>query len=328
MSTNLNKLLRTTLTVSLIAAVLWQVGDFRQILDVLGRVDPLLTLVTLLVITLDRALMTYKWVYLLHSHGQTLPILNGMKIYCASAMWGIALPSTVGADAIRAYLTARSGLDSKTVITSIIVERMVGFIASLLLALISIAILNSQISLDERIGGLLWLAALLLAACIFLFATSFSNRLFRLIHEKWLARFREKSIFAKLERLHQSYLNYALRKKELGTFFGLSFIEQFFSFIIAWLIAQSLDVDVGLLFMAGVIPVTLLLSRLPISIDGIGVFEAIFVLAMSAAGVSPAEAVTIAFGARILQIVAWMPWWFAHMLENRQFSLKLPEAGN
>lgn len=326
MPKNMNKLLRVIITVTLISVVLWQVGDIRQISNVLGRIDPFLTLVTLIVITLDRATMTYKWGYLLHGHGQILPFFKGMKIYCASAIWGIALPSTVGADAIRAYLTTNLGLDSKTVITSIIVERMIGFIASLLLALVSIGILSTQINLDARFSNLFMLAALLLIFSIIVFATSFSNRLFSLIHEKWLGRFKNRSILGKLERLHQSYLNYALKKKELGMFFGLTFMEQFFSFIIAWLIAQSLDVDVGLLFMAGVIPVTLLLSRLPISIDGIGVFDAIFVLAMSAAGVSPAEAITIAFGARILQILAWIPWWLAHMLENRQFSLKVPES--
>ena len=324
----MKKPLRIAITIALISAVFWYIGDIRQIFDVLKRADPLLTLAALIAITLDRALMAYKWIYLLHSHNQPLAFLNGMKIYCAAAMWGIALPSTIGADAIRTYLTVRTGLDSKTVITSIIVERMIGFIASLILALISIGILNSQINLDDKFNSLLWLAALLLIASIGIFAMSFSRHLYRLMHDKWLKRFSNISVFGKLERLHQSYLNYALKKKELGIFFGMSFAEQFFSFIISWLIAQSLGVDVGLLFLAGVIPVTLLLARLPISVDGIGVVEAIFVLAMSAVGIAPAEAVSIAFGARILQIIAWLPWWFAHMIENRQFSIKVPEAGN
>jgi len=325
---NWNKLLRVAITLTLISVVFWQIGDVNQIFDVLGRIDPAITLVTLIVITLDRALMAYKWVYLLQGHGQMLPFFKGLKIYCASAIWGIALPSTVGADAIRAYLTTSFGLDSKTVITSIIVERMVGFIASLLLALISVGILSTQMNLGDKFDYLFMLAALFLFFSILAFATSFSNRLFVLTHEKILGRFRHKPIFGKLERLHQSYLNYALKKTELGAFFALTFMEQFFSFIVAWLIARSLHIDVGLMFMAGVIPATLLLSRLPISIDGIGVFDAIFVLAMAAAGVSPAEAVTIAFSARILQIIAWVPWWIAHMLENQQFKLKMPERGN
>lgn len=320
-----SKWLRATVMLSLLAVIFWQIGDIGEIGEVLRRADLFLMLVTLVVIMLDRALMTYKWSYLLKKHGQTLPFLRGLRIYCASGIWGIALPSTVGADAIRAYLTARIGLDSKTVISSIVIERMIGFIASLLLALLSIGILNWKVELDERFIAVWWIAGLLLLVSMLLFAISFSERLFTLIYEKWLRAFSKRKILGKLKRLHETYLNYNLQKVVLVVFFVLTFLEQFFSFIIAWMIALTLEIDVGLIFMAGVIPLALLLSRLPISIDGIGVFEAVFILAMSLAGVSPAEAVTIAFSARFLQILAWAPWWLAHMLENNQFVLKMPK---
>jgi glycosyltransferase 2 family protein len=58
----------------------------------------------------------------------------------------------------------------------------------------------------------------------------------------------------------------------------LTFGQQLLGVIVTWLTARGLGVDVGLLFMAGILPLTLLISRLPVSINGLGVFEGVFIL--------------------------------------------------
>ena len=318
--------LKFVISVGLIGAIIWQIGGVNEIGAVINRIDLLITMIVLLVITLDRALMTFKWVYLLRSHGEHLAFLRGMKIYCASAMWGFVLPSTLGSDAIRVLFTTRIGLDSKTIVASIIVERMVGFIAALILGLIALGLISWMVDLDERFIVVWWCGALLLVITILAFAISFSNRLYKLIYEGWFKRFSEKNIVRRLRRLHETYMAYRVKKEVLVTFFGLTFFEQLFSFVIGWLVAIALDVNVSLVFLAGAIQLAFLISRLPISIDGIGVFEAVFIFLMTLVGVTPAEAISIAFTARILQLVAWLPWWLAYMLDTNQFGLKAPKG--
>jgi uncharacterized membrane protein YbhN (UPF0104 family) len=63
------------------------------------------------------------------------------------------------------------------------------------------------------------------------------------------------------------------------------------------------------------VPLALLSSRLPLSFDGIGVYEGIFVSVMSLAGVEPAAALAIALAGRAFQTLAWLPWWGAHVLQ-------------
>jgi uncharacterized membrane protein YbhN (UPF0104 family) len=79
-----------------------------------------------------------------------------------------------------------------------------------------------------------------------------------------------------------------------------------------------MGVDVGVLFMLGVVPLTVLISRLPISIGGLGVYEGIFALLMFLGGVSASQAVAIAFAGRILETVAYLPWWIVHMAGSRK----------
>ena len=74
----------------------------------ISKMKPLYILSVLAVGTLDRMLVTFKWVRLLRSRGLELPLLRGMKTYCASQVWGLFLPAPVGADAIRAFSVSRT----------------------------------------------------------------------------------------------------------------------------------------------------------------------------------------------------------------------------
>ena len=82
--------------------------------------------------------MTFKWTLLLRAQGYRLPLFQGVMIYCTSMVWGLALPTTVGADAIRAVMVTKRGFNGTDVVTSIVIERMVGFVLALALGLVSL----------------------------------------------------------------------------------------------------------------------------------------------------------------------------------------------
>ena len=69
-------------------------------------------------------------------------------------------------------------------------------------------------------------------------------------------------------------------------------------------------------------PLAILISRLPISIDGIGVYEGIFIGIMTLGGVRPEDSLAISIAARALQILVWLPWWL--MLVARTGTLRPP----
>ena len=73
-----------------------------------------------------------------------------MKIYCASTIWGMFLPATVAADAIRAVSMTHAGVDSHEVIASIIIERTIGFLAVLLLGNASLLLFSMSGSFENH----------------------------------------------------------------------------------------------------------------------------------------------------------------------------------
>jgi uncharacterized protein (TIRG00374 family) len=229
-------------------------------------------------------------------------------------VWGKFLPATIGADAVRAFSTSRTGLAVNEVVASIVVERMIGFISRLLLGLLSFSLLLRLGFLDARLNLVWWLWSLSTFATMLVFATSLSQTAFDFIHGRLLRGLTGTRIMQRLRKLHLTYLAYRDKKGCLALFFGLTFVEQIIPILQAWVVALALGVEVSLLYIAVAVPPALLLSHIPISIDGLGVFEGAFMLLISLGGVTAAEAIAIALTGRILELVSWLPWWMAHVI--------------
>jgi uncharacterized protein (TIRG00374 family) len=311
--------LKLAVTIVIVGVIVWQLGDLDKVGSVLRQIDPAYIVLIFALNTLDRALMSYKWRLLLRSRGQQLPFFHGLRIYCASMVWGMFLPTTFGADAIRALSTSRTGLDTDEVVASIFIERMVGFITALVLGLLSLFLLFVTGSLDERFGSLWWIGSLVLLGALLAAATSFSEKSFDFLHGRLLRRFSTARIIQRLRQAHLSYLAYRREKRSLITFFGLTIVQQLMPILLIWLTARALSVEVSLLYITGVVPLVFLISRIPVSINNLGVFEGIFIVVMSLVGVTAAESIAIALAGRVLEMASWFPWWLAHVIGHRKF---------
>ena len=128
----------------------------------------------------------------------------------------------------------------------------------------------------------------------------------------------------KLRQFHATYQAYRDNKRSLATFFGLTLSEQLGPIGHSWLVARSLGIDVGLPYIAGAVPLALLISRIPISIGGFGVYDGVFILLMSLAGVSATEAISISLVGRLMETGAWLPWWLADVGGSGSLRLARP----
>lgn len=234
------------------------------------------------------------------------------------------MPTTVASDAIRIYAISKKGHDTKEITVSVIIERMAGFISVLVLGIIGFIIISKYVELNSQFKYALWFGCLFLFMGIIFFILSFNQSFFEFLHHKLFRRFKDARVFKQFKQFHFSYKAYRNEKKEIIFFFILTFFEQFFPIITAWLVAKSLNIEIGLVFITGVLPLALLISRLPVSINGIGVFEGSFIFLMSIAGVPPVQSVAISFSARILEMIAWLPWWIVEVISKEK--IKPPEV--
>ncbi len=324
MTRHVRLILKIAVSATLVAVLLFGLGAASGVGAVLAAASPVYVVLALAVFALDRVLMTYKWLLLLASRGLKLPLWRGVQIYCAAMMWGLFLPATVGADAIRGYMAAREGVDGYEVFASITVERLVGFLASLLFGLAGFLVLSTIGVADERLDAVWWIGALVTFGAALALAASFNERLFTCALALLPRRLSESRIMQRLRHFHGVYRGYGRSRATLGAFFALTLVEQCLVVLATWVTALALGIDVSLLLMAGAVPLSMLVSRLPVSIDGIGVYEGVMVATMALAGVAAAEAVALALAYRGLQVLLWLPWWLAYTL--RTGSVRPPRA--
>lgn len=308
--------IRILVTVALLVLIVRATGDVGSLARQIATISPLAIVLAIVLNTLNRALMAYKWIRLLASRGQILSLIRAIKIYCSSTIWGMLLPATVGADAVRAACTVREGVPTNEVIASIGIERILGALATPLLAVGALALLLASGDFDPRLNPVWWASVISIVVGILLLVLTFDARFHDLLHRRLMGRFQRFKVFQLLEKSHDSFRAYRSTRGELGIFFVLSLLENSFPIFVTWIIAYGLGTPVALIHLAAAVPLAYLVARIPFSIGGIGVYEGMFVLILSTAGISLEQSIAMTLTARVLQIVSWLPWWFAYMWEG------------
>ena len=94
-------LVRLTVTIGLLAALVFIIADPREVGTLIANIALLPLIGAILLSLADRFLMTYKWWLLLRSRELVVSLWIAFRAYLASSLYGLVLPVTVGADAVR-----------------------------------------------------------------------------------------------------------------------------------------------------------------------------------------------------------------------------------
>jgi hypothetical protein len=307
---NIKRIAQVLISVFLLAVIVSWI-DLQQLSSILARVNPWYIVLALFIATINRILMSLKWNVLLNAKQIRLSWYEVTKIYYTATFLGIVLPSTVGSDVIKAYRVSRSGFRLADVVTSIVVERLLGLIALLLFGSVGVLIFVTRYSgTDTQSIRLIYVAVtlMLIVGGVFLISlsTTFGSVLYRV-----LGRYQGAGLLARgtrqLEKLYESYQHYSRNRGALVLFFALTCVENVLPIIRAYVVAIALNHHVPLDYLFVVVPIALMLIRLPISFDGFGIREGVFVYFLTLIGMGPDVAFTIGLTNHLLFLVAVLP---------------------
>lgn len=274
-----------------------------QVIGLLKNIRPWHFLLLLLVITLDRIFMAYKWHLLLKARGVKVSINDTIRIYYVGTFASFFLPATVGADLVRIYKLHSEKKDGAKIFSSVVLERMLGFIASALVACIGILFLIYILKLD--LWRFFWIsAALFILFILFLFVSFNSHYIF--------VRRRKGVIYERLEGIYRAYLDYKGHKALLILFVVLSALEQLVPVIANHIAAHAIGLYVPVLYFLAIIPIVQLFTKIPVSFNGIGINEGLLVYFFGILGLQGSNAFTIglvghaAILISVLPVVFWL----------------------
>lgn len=280
----------------------------------------------------NRILMGLKWTLLIRALNLPVSWTTSVKAYFAASFAGIFLPPTIGADAIRTLILSKAYSNAPKIISSIIVERLIGLTVLALFAFTGVAVVVQLYSEIIPLSGTTGLiiagsAAALGLGSWFLTTPRFSvvvNRVVLMIGSRG-GRWRKVGAF--LQETHESLALYRGKPVVLAGFFMLTCLENLIAIVRAWFVALALGASVGLVFFFVITPIEQFVSRLPISLDGFGLREGLFMYALLMVGVPAATGLAIGLANHLLFIIAILPGiWF--LMANRDLWSKNKHASS
>jgi uncharacterized protein (TIRG00374 family) len=299
----LKGLIRLIVAVVLVGVSLWRSNPNEVWRATTGAMaGPILMAVAL--VFADRALMAWRWFELLRPiEPRALPAFGTiLRIFFVSTFVGTFLPASIGGDAVRAYSLSRHGVPPEDSLVSVVLDRMLGVLSLLLMALGSLCLAQN---LAASVGLILALAVTA-SVCAVAAGLIFSPRV-----ETLVLGLVKRLPWAGVRHLGEAAVGatrrYSGYRASLMLVLAGSIGVQVLRVVQAWYLGMALGMTQPLVAYFAFIPLILLIMLLPITINGIGTSQAAFVGLFGLAGTPGGQAFALSVMFVALGIVGNLP---------------------
>lgn len=279
---NLFLLLRITIAGLLIYWILSKI-DITNLFKTLRGIN-IYFLILAFLLDLTRNIVGAFRVQILLKNKVSTKVLTLTRDYLVGIFFNNFLPTTIGGDIYRIQRLNKYGSPSKLSINIILIERFLGFFSLAILVLSTTSFFDFLWDLKVTKFAMLISSVILLLSLI-LIIKFFNNLIIRVlnwINLKFLSFIKEIVLF---------FSNYNTLVKVLI----LSLVYQLIGISTFYIIGISLGADISITYYLLFIPIVWIITMIPISINGIGVREKIFLTLFPLAGMSEEIAVAIPF---------------------------------
>jgi glycosyltransferase 2 family protein len=287
--------LKLVVSVALLS-VLFSRADTAQMLDQFRQMNLAWTAAALGVYALVLIVSAWRWRLLLRIQDVRVGFARLTQSFLVATFFNNFLPSNIGGDVVRVADTAREA-GSKTLATTIVLlDRLLG-----LVALLAVAAAASALAFwaGVRLQGMsyVWVAL----------AVLIGGLLLALRHPATIGRVtgrfgqgRAAGPYRRFQSLLVAMERFAGRPLGLWSAFAGALAVQVLLVVFYVCAARSLAVPLPLLAASVIVPVSLAVQMVPISINGFGVREAVFAFFFKSLGLDVAAALTLSLGSAAL----------------------------
>jgi len=273
----------------LITYLLYKV-DIKSIFSSLNSVNLFWLALAFSLIFLGNLISGYRWQLLLTTQDIHIPLKTLISSLLVGRFFNNFLPSTIGGDIVRVYDTSKYSKNTAVSMTAILIERLTGFLALLLIAAFALVFGFHTIGYTFLLWVLIGFFSLILLLFLALFNATLSRQFRRIFDFRGLSR-----IKGKIDKVYQALNLYKSKRKDLLVTFLLGLALQVAAVAHYYLIGLALGLNVSILYFFIIIPLVLLILLLPVSINGIGVRENAYVLFFGKIGVEGSISIALSW---------------------------------
>jgi glycosyltransferase 2 family protein len=273
--------------------------DVDAALDRLLEVAPEMVLLSALVFLVQILICVFRWRAVLTAIGVPLPFLTAFRLYFIGIFFNQTLPSSVGGDAVRMYMTYRAGLTMGAAVNSVMLERVATVVGLVILVAVTLPVFVTRV--DEQTGT--WMVP----AVALLGVATVAGLAFLMILERLPDSLRKWRIVRGIANLGADARRLFLVPMNAGKTLGWAVVGHANVALGVFVLALGLDLDVTWVDCMALVPPVILVTTLPISIAGWGVREGAMVVAFGFIGVADHSALVLSLLMGLVVIAISLP---------------------
>jgi hypothetical protein len=281
----------------------------------LGSLSAAAVLAGLLLSLLQIVVLAYRWRLVSRLNGTVVGFVENLRCMLASQFFSQGLPASVGGDALRIWWLTRLGQTKRHAFQSVLLDRIAGLLALVLLNMCSFSLLVFGLGETTRGWHVAWIVGgtlALTAIGVSRFARRLMIRIFFLLPSVQRKHRSVRELMRWLISFHASAGRLVFSSRGVAILlWGIAI--HFCSVLLCYVVARDTGLAVSFVQLVAVVPPVMMLSYLPLSIGGWGLREGAMALALSLIGLPAADGVflglalgSISLGAALLGAVVWI----------------------
>ncbi len=269
--------------------------NISQLMNKILLINKPLFILGLFLIVLSYFLSFARWYLLLKAHDIKIPFKRVISLGFIGVLFNNVMPSTVGGDLVKAYYATKDTSKRTTVVTTVLVDRIIGMGSLLLLSVLVAPFYLTTKGLNNVAIVVLGLFAFALI-CFWL-----------VLHPKLMEKislFEKGKISGKLVKMYNALYYYKNKPKTIIICIGISLILQTLAIFVQYLLVIAMGYNsIHFLDFMLLIPAITFICAIPISIMGWGIGEAAYKELLKLVAIPPVISVGLSLITRVSMMV-------------------------
>lgn len=289
--------LKALVGIVLFIALIWMV-DWRETLATLMRLTCAWIAVLFAIAFVLILISCVKWRMFLAVRGADTSLWKLVNLYLIGYFFNNFAPSNVGGDVARGYMLGTHIGSQSDSFGTVFLERFTGFVALIGMAVVASAIRPAMLAnriLLVLLAGMALGLGLILLLIVSRIAQGWANL--------GLQRLPDNRLCGKLKRFIAVVFFFRSHRAIMAQALLLSVLFHLFTIVNVYAVCLALQLEASFLALAVVVPVVLMVSAIPISMNALGIMEGAFVYFLQMAGLDAAQALSVALVLRAKNIL-------------------------
>jgi hypothetical protein len=307
----------------LIWACIWlsQEGRFGRLVGIFRQLNPLIFIVALAGYIAGQVAVAFRWWILLRTQGIFISLGSAIRLVFLGLFYNNFMPGAVGGDLVRAWYVTKHTEKRFEAVLSILVDRIVGLVGSVVIAVVFYFLLPGRKDIDLAMGSdsfgslslyerIFMAAGLIIAVSVVILFVIPTTR--RIMQNLWI-RGKEEGLKL-LQKLGRAGVLYRKRPVEVTATLVLTIALQLATIAGYWLAGRQLGVDVSISYYFVFFTLSWSIGMVPLTVGGAVLVEGSLAgMFVKFASVGAEAALALALCQRIIWMIASLAGGWIHL---------------